>query len=234
LTYLYYSCIFTSKFTSCNSYDSLLSVFSLFRGSIYQFYIFLNWSCSVVRDTGFILLYLARQWPLNRRCTFLYLICSVVLDTRYTNVYATWSWLPDTRCTFLYFTCSVVLDIRCTSIYLTFSWLLDTRCTFLYLTCLWFTDTRCTFLYFIYSGVLDTRYPYLIVTVQGFQEPKTFLSLTWTVGSRHQDPVVQLVVNLTLRYLYRVVKYSNDVLLNLTLTLCCSTKFYRIVSKRRR
>jgi hypothetical protein len=44
------------------------------------------------------------------------------------------------------------------------------------------------------------------------------------------DPVVQLVVNLTLRYLYRVVKYSNDVLLNPTLKLCCSTKFYRIVS----
>ena len=48
--------------------------------------------------------------------------------------------------------------------------------------------------------------------------------------SIHLDPVVQLVVNLTLRYLYRVVKYSNDVLLNPTLKLCCSTKFYRIVS----
>ena len=48
--------------------------------------------------------------------------------------------------------------------------------------------------------------------------------------TKHLDPVVQLVVNLTLRYLYRVVKYSNDVLLNLTLKLCCSTKFYRIVS----
>ena len=45
-----------------------------------------------------------------------------------------------------------------------------------------------------------------------------------------QDPVVQLVFNLTLRYLYRVVKYSNDVILNLTLKLCCSTKFYCIVS----
>ena len=39
-----------------------------------------------------------------------------------------------------------------------------------------------------------------------------------------------LVFNLTLRYLYCVAKYSNNVLLNLTLKLCCSTKFYRIVS----
>jgi hypothetical protein len=64
------------------------------------------------------------------------------------------------------------------------------------------------------------------------KQVKSNQPLTSEENSQHidQDPVVQLVFNLTLRYLYRVVKYSNDVLLNLTLKLCCSTKFYRIVS----